>query len=112
MNRHLLARGDFLTECGLSAAVPGSLMTDIAAVSCADCKRGLIRRGVCPNCEGGPLVWSAGPVKLTTVPDGRLTMNDIETQFYLGCADCSETLIHGIEPDRVAGVLTGIGWRP
>lgn len=116
MIRHLIGGGpgrrDVLTECGETSALPGSLFTDVEHVNCPACRRSLIGRGVCPACEGGPLVWSAGPVKLNTVADGRLTMRDVETQFYLGCEECSETLIHSVSADQVARFLTEETWLP
>jgi predicted RNA-binding Zn-ribbon protein involved in translation (DUF1610 family) len=84
----------------------------LTLVTCVKCRKGLVWRGVCPECGEKRLTWSAGPVKLTTVPDGRLTMNDVQTQFHLGCEECSETLISRVDPDEVAAYLTSQGWRP
>jgi hypothetical protein len=114
--RHLIGGGperrDVLTECCLSAAVPGSLTTELEDMTCRDCRASLIARGICPECGERKLTWSAGPVKLSQVPDGRLVMRDVETQFYLGCDHCSETLISQVDPEQVAQALTKIGWRP
>jgi hypothetical protein len=66
----------------------------------------------CPKCGSLLLAWAAGPVKLNTVPDGRLAMHEVETQFYLSCEECSETLISGVCPDRVAEALSALNWRP
>lgn len=85
---------------------PDPVTSDVEAVTCRPCKARMAQEGECPACGGGPLVWSAGPVKLNSVADGRLTMRDVETQFYLGCEECSETVLHGIEPDQVARYLT------
>lgn len=113
MSRHLILESGYaLTECGLESAVPGTLTNLLERMTCADCRTALVYKGKCPECGGGPLVWSAGPVKLAPVADGRLTMRDVETQFYLGCEECSETLIHSVSADEVARFLTGSGWRP
>lgn len=110
--KHLLGRGDWLTECNLTAARPDELTAELDETTCRECKRALVRRGSCSNCGSPALVWSAGPVKLNTVADGRLTMRDVETQFYLGCEECSETLIHSVSVDQVAAYLTAERWYP
>jgi len=114
--KHLIGGGpgrrDVLTECCLTAVVGGSLVEDVEDMNCPDCRRSLVARGICPECESDRLVWSAGPVKLSLVSDGRLTMRDVETQFHLGCEECSETLIHSVSADEVAAFLTKEGWRP
>jgi hypothetical protein len=114
--RHLIGGGperrEVLTECSLSAAIPGSLVTELELVTCRDCRASLVARGICRECGGGPLVWSAGPVNVSGVADGRLTMRDVVTEFYLGCEECSETLISGVSADEVATALTSAGWRP
>lgn len=116
MIRHLIGGGperrEVLTECCLTSALPGSLVSEVEDMTCRACRDSLVARGICPNCGEKTLVWSAGPVKLTQVADGRLTMRDVETQFYLGCETCSETLINQVEPDAVAAFLTSAGWRP
>lgn len=116
MIRHLIGgvvnRRDVLTECCLTAALPGSLMTDLDDVNCRDCKRSLMMRGICPECGEKKLSWSPHPKKLTGVVDGRLTMNDVTAVFYLACDFCSETLIPEVDLDTVAAALTANGWRP
>lgn len=110
---HLLnGRGYALTECALIAARRDELTPDLEAMTCGDCRRSLVARGVCPECGEEKLAWSAGPVKLTPVVDGRLTMRDVETQLYLGCEECSETLITGVTVDQVLGLLNREKWRP
>jgi hypothetical protein len=114
--RHLIGGGperrDVLTECSLSAALPGSLVTELELVTCRDCRASLVARGICRECGSGALVWQAGPVNTSGVVDGRLTMRDVETQFWLGCEECSETLISGVSADQVAAALTEHRWRP
>jgi hypothetical protein len=114
MIRHLiLASGYELTECRLTEVPYGEELTNFPeSMTCPACRRALIGQGKCPACEGGPLEWSAGPVKLNSVVDGRLTMRDVETQFYLGCTECSETLIHSVSADQVAAFLTSERWLP
>ena len=116
MIRHLAGGGperrDVLTECSLTSALPGSLVVDLEAVTCRDCRASLVARGVCRECGSTTLVWSAGPVKLNSVADGRLTVRDVETQLYLGCEECSETLITGVTVDQVLPVLNEARWRP
>ncbi len=114
--RHLAGGGperrDVLTECLLTSALPGSLVTDPEDTTCRDCRASLVGRGICPVCGETALVWSAGPVKVNPIAEGRLTMRDVETQFYLGCESCSETLISGVSPDQVAVALNERKWRP
>lgn len=110
---HLLnQRGDALTECQLPAARRDQLTVELDDMTCTACRDALIRRGVCPECGEEKLAWSAGPVKVNTVADGRLTMRDVETQFYLGCEECSATLIHSVSADQVAQFLNDERWRP
>lgn len=105
-------RADAITECGLTTVVPREVTHNLDRMGCPDCRRALVARGVCPACGGYRLAWSAGPVKLNTIADGRLTMRDVETQFYLGCDECSETLITGVTADQVLPVLNDARWRP
>lgn len=116
MIRHLMGGGpgrrDVLTECGETSAIPRSLFTNVEHVDCPACHRSLIGRGICPACASGPLVWSARLVQLNTVADDRLTMPDVETQFYLRCGECSETLIDSVSVDQVATFLTEEVWQP
>lgn len=113
MRPHLYAsRGDAITECGLMAVIPREVTYDLEGMGCADCRRALVARGVCPECGEKRLAWAAGPVKLNTIADGRLTMRDVETQLYLGCEECSETLIHSVTVDQVLPFLNEARWRP
>lgn len=111
--KHLLnPRGYALTACNLTAALRGELTEELYEVTCPSCKAALINRGVCPECGEEKLAWAHGPVKLNPIADGRLTMNDVETSFYLGCEYCSETLVSGIGPDMVVAALNEHRWRP
>jgi hypothetical protein len=91
---------------------PDPTTDELDEVTCKACRAWMVKEGRCPECGSYTLEWSAGPVKLNSVVDGRLTMRDVETQFYLGCARCSETLIHGVQPDDVAAYLTARRFRP
>lgn len=106
MIRHLIGRGDVLTDCGLTSALPGSLMINLEDVNCRDCRRSMMARGECPVCGEERLSWQPHPKKLTGVVDGRLTMNDVTAVFYLSCDYCSETLIPEVDLDTVARYLT------
>lgn len=116
MIRHLYGgapgRRDFLTECGLMSAPGAQLVTELDRCNCPDCHQSMISRGVCPECGEKTLEWGASPHKKVQVADGRLTMNDVETIFYLGCGHCSATLISQVDPEVVAAALTELGWRP
>jgi hypothetical protein len=107
--RHLLGRGDVLTDCGLTSALPGTLMSRAEDVNC---RRSMMARGVCPACGEKELAWNAHPKKLTGVADGRLTMNDVTAVFYLSCDYCSETLIPEVDLDDVARFLTEQRYLP
>lgn len=110
--KHLLSGGYHLTECHLVAAHRDELTDDRGEMDCPSCRAALINRGVCPECGEEKLAWAAGPVKLNPIVNGRLTMNDVETQFYLGCEYCSETLVSGVGPDMVVAALNEHRWRP
>jgi hypothetical protein len=58
----------------------------------------------CRECESTNLVWDQTPHKLTDVVNGRLTMHDVETLFYLGCLGCGATLAH-LSPDQLTEIL-------
>lgn len=107
MIRHLIGRGDVLTDCGLTSALPGTLMTDPEDVNCRDCRQNMMARGMCPVCGESQLRWDPHPKNVSGgVVDGRLTMRDVVTVFYLACDYCSETLIPEVDADTVAQFLT------
>ncbi len=112
MIRHLIGRGDVLTDCGLTSALPGSLMVNPEDVNCEYCRRSMMARGMCPTCGGKTIVWLPHPKKLTGVVDGRLTMNDVTAVFYLSCDYCSETLIPEVDLETVARFLTENRFMP
>jgi len=91
---------------------PDPLTVHIDQVTCQPCKRSMVAEGQCSNCGSYALRWSAGPVKVSQVPDGRLTMHDVETQFCLGCEFCSETFITGVTADQVLPLMNKKRWRP
>jgi len=47
----------------------------------------------CSNCDSIDLVWYTHAINTSGVVDGRLNANDMSVQFYLGCEECSETLM-------------------
>lgn len=102
---------DALTACGEMAARRAELTTDRKKRTCDACRTALIRRGICPECGGDELAWGAHQHKTTNVADGRLALRDVTTTFYLGCEQCSETLISGVPADTIAAALTETGWR-
>lgn len=92
--------------------VPDPLTRELEEVTCKACRAWMVKEGRCPECGERRLVWAAGPVNRSGVVDGRLTMHDVVSEFYLGCEECSETLISSVHPDEVARALTDRGWRP
>jgi hypothetical protein len=111
--KHLLnPKGYALTTCNLTAALRGELTSELDEVTCPSCRAALINKGVCPECGEEKLAWAAAMVKLNPIVDGRLTMRDVEVQFYIGCGHCSETLISGIPVEMVLAALNEHRWRP
>jgi hypothetical protein len=105
--------GDALTACGESAAIPGNLRAHMDdGVNCKACRRALVAKFICPSCEEPRLSWGTHPRNKSGVSDGRLTMNDVETIFYLACDYCSATVLTRVDPDDVAAALTEMGWTP
>lgn len=47
----------------------------------------------CSNCGSKRLSWDTTVIKNTGVQDGRLKLNETSGLFYLGCDECSETLL-------------------
>lgn len=58
----------------------------------------------CPKCGGSQLEWGYSNRITNDVSQGRLNTNDVETFFYLGCEDCSET-VKIINCNDVVGIL-------
>jgi len=46
----------------------------------------------CPNCGSNKSEWGYGNTISNGVVQGRLNTNDVQTFFYLGCMECSETV--------------------
>lgn len=112
MTRHLTASGYALTECGLTSARQDELTSRLRHMNCKECRAALISKGVCPECGESALTWDVQPRNKTGVADGRLTLHDVETIFYLGCSFCSATLLAHVDPETVARYLTFTHWRP
>ncbi|WKZ94060.1 hypothetical protein P0E69_09390 [Chimaeribacter arupi] len=64
----------------------------------------------CKECGSKAQTWHATVIKNTSVQDGRLRMNEISGLFYLGCDECSETLLR-VRADDVARLLTAASLR-
>lgn len=47
----------------------------------------------CPECGSKSLTWDSAEINKTDVAHGRLRVSDITGMFYLGCDECSETLL-------------------
>jgi hypothetical protein len=81
-------------------------MTSIEA-GCGAERATTIRSGECPECRSRDLAWSFTPVKTTEAQDGRLRLNEVCGQFYLGCEECSETLLLADAEEVVAFLNAG-----
>lgn len=104
--------GEALTTCGLMAAIPSEITTDVDCRNCPDCRESMIRGGHCPACGEQKLSWGVHPENRSGVVDGRLTARDVKTIFYLACDYCSETVLPRVDPEDVAAALTKMGWIP
>ncbi len=58
----------------------------------------------CNECGSSELEWDHGAKITSGVVQGRLNTNDVETFFYLGCNECSET-VKIVSCDDVANLL-------
>lgn len=113
MSIHLLnPTGDALTSCGSMAARRAELTMKLAERTCDDCRTALIRKGICPVCGKKKLSWGTSPINNSSAANGRLRVGDVETAFYLGCDNCSETVLAHVRPETIARVLTEMNWRP
>lgn len=92
--------------------LPDQVTDDLDKVRCRKCREEMIASGMCPECGEHRLSWSPHPKKLTGVVDGRLTMNDVTTVFYLARDWCSATLIPEVDLDTVARFLTEKRFKP
>lgn len=60
----------------------------------------------CHHCGTSTFTWYCQAYnKSNHIVDGRLTMHDIDVRFFLGCDECSETLMV-VSGDAVAHLLT------
>lgn len=59
----------------------------------------------CRRCKSSSLTWYCQPYNQSSVADGRLTMHNIDVRFFLGCDDCSETLMF-VSGEAVADMMT------
>lgn len=58
----------------------------------------------CSNCGSKNHSWDTTVIKNTRVQDGLLKLNETSGLFYLGCDECSETLLR-VSADEVANHL-------
>lgn len=58
----------------------------------------------CPKCGSRSLRWDCTLRARHAVPDGRLKLNEVSGLFYLGCEECSETVIR-VSDDDVTKLL-------
>lgn len=58
----------------------------------------------CKACGGDEMSWDTWNVA------GR--SGSLRTVFFLGCDECSETVIHSVSAEDVAEALNKYGWRP
>ncbi|QDV59045.1 hypothetical protein Mal33_50700 [Rosistilla oblonga] len=65
----------------------------------------MVTRRRCPECDGDNLEWGDSMRNTSGVVDGRLRMHDVACEFFLGCCDCSETVLVVAAGD-VAAFLT------
>jgi hypothetical protein len=70
----------------------------------------IVTRRRCPECNGDNLEWGVSMRNTSGVVDGRLRMHEVACDFFLGCRDCSETVLV-IKADEVAEFLTQETYR-
>ena len=58
----------------------------------------------CKECGGSHLTWQTSIINRSDVHQGRLRSNDVECLFFLGCDECSETLMT-VGADKVADLM-------
>lgn len=58
----------------------------------------------CKHCHSKHLTWQTAIVNHSGIAQGRLNTSDVGCLFFLGCDDCSETLVT-VSADKVAGLL-------
>lgn len=59
---------------------------------------------LCPNCGSKKHSWDTTVIKNTAVQDGLLKLNETSGLFYLGCDECSETLLR-VSAEDVASYM-------
>lgn len=58
----------------------------------------------CKVCGSDSLTWDTSNISTSGVPQGRLNTRDVQCVFFLGCDNCSETLVT-VNADKVATLL-------
>lgn len=64
-------------------------------------------RRQCPECGGSNLEWGVAIRNTSGVVDGRLRAHDMTCDMFLGCAECSETIMV-VDANEVAAYLTEV----
>ena len=65
----------------------------------------------CRVCGSTNLTWNTAMTNPSGIAQGRLTTRDVGCVFFLGCDQCSETLVT-VTADKVASVLNAAARRP
>lgn len=55
----------------------------------------------CKHCGSEHLTWDTMIINRSNVQHNRLSVNDVECVFFLGCDECSETLMT-VSADKIA----------
>lgn len=58
----------------------------------------------CPNCGGKNLSWGQTCINQGQAQDGRIRMSEVECSFFVGCDDCSETVMI-VSADKIVDFL-------
>ena len=58
----------------------------------------------CKECGSTHLTWQTSIINRSDIQQGRLNTRDVECLFFLGCDECSETLVT-ISADKVAALM-------
>ena len=60
----------------------------------------------CKECGSTHLSWDTSIVNRSDVQHNRLSINDVQCIFFLGCDECSETLMI-VSADKIAAHMNG-----
>lgn len=88
----LINCGDDVTWCDSPKPSDGLQKEDVTPYIKVDSGMSFEPLMFCKECRSSGLSWNSFPRVTRGVADGRLSANEVETEFVLGCDDCSETL--------------------